>query len=461
MPTVEQFELRHARPKLRGASLSGPVAAWQLAVGWLLLLPMLYIAANGILVPRTGDVSFAATGEDPASPASHKIGVAVICLICFTLIFFHFSDVLALSRRVKLVLAFPVLAILSAAWSADPRQSLVSGGIILVFTLFAIYVATQFSLQKQFELIMLVGAVALPVSIALAVFVPSLGKDALAWRGIFGHKQNCSAVCTLWLVTALHWHTSGVYQRIFRAIYVFMCFTLIVMSQSRTGWALTLVALFLSAALWSLQKMPATNALAFLMLALPVLAAALYVIHMFAPSLLASVGKDSTLSQRTIIWSAAWGAISQHPILGYGFAAFWRGLYGPSQAIVLVAGWGLAQAQDGFLDVWLGLGVLGVGLVALVTGQAMRNAVRTFYSNDNHSYVRWCIVVIVCTLLYNIGESAIGLFNMTWFLFILASIGLGQAAMKKIESRAPGVYCAALNNLAFPRRKELVLKGGK
>jgi hypothetical protein len=42
--------------------------------------------------------------------------------------------------------------------------------------------------------------------------------------------------------------------------------------------------------------------------------------------------------------------------------------------------------------------------------------------------VRWCIVVIVCTLLFNIGESSIGLFRMTWFLFLLACIGLNQVA---------------------------------
>ena len=46
-------------------------------------------------------------------------------------------------------------------------------------------------------------------------------------------------------------------------------------------------------------------------------------------------------------------------MLGYGFAVFWKGLYGPSQSVVLIAGWGLQQAQDGFLDVWLGIGVVG------------------------------------------------------------------------------------------------------
>lgn len=429
MSSIAQLETTLPRQRAnRVAFTPGSVPAWRLALGWVLLVPMLYIAANGTFIPQAGDVNLAATAQTPGTPASHKISVALVCLICMVLIAFRFSPVLALGSRTKIMLAFPVLAILSGAWSADPLQSVVSGTILLIFTLFAIYVASRLSFQRQFELIMLVGAIALPVSIVLALCVPSVGTSEAGWRGIFGHKQNCAAVSTFWLITALHWKCSGVYQKMFRPLYIVMCGVLIVMSQSRTGWALALVALLLSAALWLLQRAPATLALALLLLGLAGAAAGLYGIHIYAPSILASVGKDSTLSERTIIWAAAWQAASRHPILGYGFSAFWKGLYGPSQSVVLIAGWGLQQAQDGFLDVWLGLGVVGIALLAVFTGQAMRNAVRSFYSDGSQAYVRCCIVVIVCTLLYNLGETSIGSLNMTWFLFLIASIGLSQVA---------------------------------
>jgi hypothetical protein len=221
--------------------ISAPAHLWQMALGWVLLVPMLYIAVDGVLIPRTGDVSFVATGEDPGSSASHKITLALFGLTCLLLIALRSAPVLALGRRVKLLLAFPILAILSCAWSAEPWQSIVSGVVLLMFTLFAVYVGSRLSFQRQFELIMLVGAVALPLSIALAILVPAMGTDSTGWRGILVSKQNCSAVCTLWLITALHWKCSGLYQRIFRAMYIAMCGVLIVMSQSRTGWALALV----------------------------------------------------------------------------------------------------------------------------------------------------------------------------------------------------------------------------
>ena len=106
-----------------------------------------------------------------------------------------------------------------------------------------------------------------------------------------------------------------------------------------------------SGALWLLQRMPSVQSLALLLIGVAIGASGWYGIHVYAPWILAFMGKDSTLTERTVIWAASWQAVLQHPIFGYGFAAFWRGLYGPSQSVVLFAGWGLAQAQDGFLYV--------------------------------------------------------------------------------------------------------------
>jgi O-antigen ligase len=278
---------------------------------------------------------------------------------------------------------------------------------------------------------MLAGGVALALSIGLSLLVPALGAPGHSWRGIFSHKQNCAAVCTLLLVTAIHWRPSGSNQNIFRAVYAAMCCTMIVMSQSRTGWALALLALGLSGSLWLLQKMPPREALFASLLVVAAFAAVTYVVYADAALLLPAVGKDATLSERTVIWAAVWTTISKQPVLGYGYGAFWTGLQGASLNIVLISGWALMQAQNGFLDMWLQVGVAGVVLILLATAQAARNAMRCFRGSGQDSYVRWCIVVIITTLCYNIGESSLGMVQLVWFLFLLACIGLKQTAMAK------------------------------
>jgi exopolysaccharide production protein ExoQ len=406
---------------------SAPV--WHFALSWVIVLPLFFFSANGTLIPPTEDPSFAATGADPSSHGSafHMITVAGILLICSVLVSSRWQSLVPFFWRTKVLLALPLLAIFSSVWSEQPAQTLISGTILLVFTVFALYVGDRFSFQEQIELVMLVGSVALPLSIALALFVPSMGASAAGWRGIFGHKQNCAAVSTLWLVTAVHWKGSGIYQKMFRVASIVMSGVLIIMSASRTGWALALAAFAISAVIWMMQKMPALESILVLLVVLALAAGAGYAVINNSTDIVTAAGKDPTLSQRTIIWNAVWGEITKHPILGYGFNAFWKGLYGASQAVVLTSGWNVFQAQDGFLDVWLSVGLVGVVLVAVMVAQSMKNAVRSFRTNDQ-TYVRWCIVVILCTLLYNIGESTIGVLSMSWFLFLLAAIGLQKAA---------------------------------
>jgi exopolysaccharide production protein ExoQ len=414
---------------LESAGLIQPIehaGVWNLLLAWIMLPPLYYFSANGVFIPSSGDTSIVASS---ASSTSHMATAAIVMLVCSILIASRFPYLLSDYRRMKVFLAFPLLAVFSFIWSSDPRQSFVSGTILLIFTLFALYIANRFSWQEQFELIILVGAVILPLSIALAIFVPAVGESGGGWSGIFGQKQNCAIVSMLWLVTAIHWKTVGLHQKLLRVTYILMCVLLIVMSRSRTGWALALIALLLSAVIWIMQKVPAKQSLLFAMLSSVIAGGLVYAVYLHSTSIITSVGKDPTLSQRTSIWAAVWIEILKHPILGYGFAAFWKGLFGPSHDVVVSSGWDVFQAQDGFLDVWLGVGVVGIALVAMMVVQAIRNAIRSF-RGVNATYVRWCIVIIISTLLLNIGESTIGRPQMGWFLFLLAYIGLNQVAQK-------------------------------
>jgi exopolysaccharide production protein ExoQ len=412
-----------------------PVPAWHLTLAWIILLPFLYMATNGKIIPDNGDVSMS-MAEAGGSSFSHQLGLGITCLLCSALVFSRLPKVFAFSMRSKIILALPALALLSSAWSESGRQSLVSGTTLLVFTLFALYIASCFDTSGQFELLMLAGGVALLLSLALVVLAPGLGAPGKNWRGIFGHKQNCSAVCTLLLVTAIHWRPTGFSQRAFRAFYALMSLAMIIMSQSRTGWALALIAIGLSFGLAVLQKMSITDALVICFCIFIVVALLTYGVYENAAVLLPAVGKDATLSERTVIWAAVWTVILKQPLLGYGYGAFWTGLQGPSLNIVIISGWALAQAQNGFLDMWLQVGLGGVVLIALATAQAIKNALYVFRYSGEDRFVRWCIVVIITTLLYNIGESSLGMIQLVWFLFLLACLGLNVVAGSKAQRLA-------------------------
>jgi exopolysaccharide production protein ExoQ len=179
------------------------------------------------------------------------------------------------------------------------------------------------------------------------------------------------------------------------------------------------------------------EALLSVLFSVPTALAAAFVAFTQYQHLAVSVGKDATLSQRTIIWAAVWNSIVEHPYLGYGYSAFWNGLNGPSQRVVLIADWGVEQAQNGYLDLWLTMGIGGVALLAVMAAVAMRASVKTLRLEEGGSHSRWCTVVIVLILLLNIGESSFALLQMVWFLFLLAFMGLqslsSQAGVRKFS----------------------------
>jgi exopolysaccharide production protein ExoQ len=76
--------------------------------------------------------------------------------------------------------------------------------------------------------------------------------------------------------------------------------------------------------------------------------------------ILSLLGKDATLTGRTILWERAFQLIPEHPWLGQGYDAFWRDDYVESEAL-----WALFQLRHGFsfhnalIEAMVGTGYIG------------------------------------------------------------------------------------------------------
>ena len=114
-----------------------------------------------------------------------------------------------------------------------------------------------------------------------------------------------------------------------------------------------------------------------------------------------AVGRDPTLTGRTIIWSAV---LSMHtnPLFGTGYESFWLG---PRlQHVWQSAGAGINEAHNGYLEVYLNLGIIGVVLMAGFLISSYRSICRrldTFSSFGSLSLALWTILPF-----YNVTEAA-------------------------------------------------------
>ena len=340
---------------------------WEEASSWLALLPTLFITVSGRIQTDTGPVAFRFTAMEEDSLARRLTRLACSLIVLF-LISTRFREILAVCRRSKLLLLLPVLAFASMLWSQSPRHTLVDAANLMLTTLFAIYLYVRFPGDRILSFLSFAASVALLLCLFVVIAFPGVGIDAFqqnAWRGIFGQRNNCAAACTLFLVVGLHSRTQGLVEKLIRGSVIILSFVFIAMSGSRTGYILTIFALVVTIGLRFSARIRSLDRLLFLMvLAIPSTLIAVFIGSHFN-QILAAMDKDPTLTQRTIIWAQVLPSITKHPLMGYGYSAFWSGLNGESMQTVLTTGWMEGQAQNGYIDTLLQLGL--VGLIPLLT----------------------------------------------------------------------------------------------
>ena len=439
-PSYVSAQGAHAPSSHRGRDESRGLPVVSLLVTYVLLLPLVIFAVHGgfsfehgswnsDLAARGGKIAMASTGAEGIRDSLQSwIGL----LLCVAAMLPYSRRIAAVCRRMPLMAALPIYAILSALWSQDAALSFRSGVLLLIGTLFAFYLAERFSERQQMELILVAGAVVLASSVALVVLWPQFGVDHQlhegAWQGLFTQKNVC-AESTLFLLTpALALMGTSRQGQVLRAIYLCFCLLVIVMTQSRTGWAMTAAYLAFFASLRILGKLQRRDLLPVVALAFALGAGAAVVAIQYPMLLLSFLSRSDSFSGRAQIWTAVLAAISRHPIGGYGFDAFWSLLYGEASRVFASTGWVVTSAHNGFLNVGLELGLVGLALVGFTFAQAARRAGVAFHSQRS-PYVDWCIGLVFLTLIYNLDERTLMATQyLPWVLYIVACTGLERAS---------------------------------
>jgi O-antigen ligase len=298
----------------------------------------------------------------------------------------------------------------------------------MLTTLFAIYLYVRY--PKDSLLLFLTGgaAICLVLSLLAVIFMPSLGTDPYqqdAWRGLFSQRNNCATVCTLFFALAVHLKPTSIGERMLRFLVIALAILFIVMSGSRTGWILSLLALVLTYTFDIVGRMPGTDRAATKAALFGVSLVGGVLLYLNFSGALAVLGKDPTLTQRTAIWASVIPSVLKHPFLGYGFGAFWSGLNGESMQTILVTGWMEGQAQNGYLDVLLQLGLLGFCPLVWLFIRALIKGGSASASGGRTQMMKVSTVLLVLVLVENIGETSfLDPYGLLWLYSLLAILVL-------------------------------------
>jgi O-antigen ligase len=141
-----------------------------------------------------------------------------------------------------------------------------------------------------------------------------------------------------------------------------------------------------------------------------------------------ALGRDTTLSGRTEIWAAVIPA-APNPVVGAGFESFW---IGPDVQKVYrsLEGWwdpeGINEAHDGYIEIYLNLGWIGVCLIALILITGYRHACRAFQRDPELGGL--FLAYVATGAIYSITEAGFRFLSISWIFLLLAVVGASGVA---------------------------------
>lgn len=109
--------------------------------------------------------------------------------------------------------------------------------------------------------------------------------------------------------------------------------------------------------------------------------------------------------------------IGERPWLSYGYGGFWLGLNGESADVWNAVKWQPPHSHNGFLDLWLDLGLLGLSIFAFSFMAACWRSVAWLRQNHTSEGL-WPLAYLTFLLLANITESSLLRQNFLWILYV-------------------------------------------
>lgn len=344
------------------------------------------------------------------------LGVATVLLPWYR------QTILVLRRNWSLV-ALVLLALLSSLWAEIPDLVLRKSIGPLGTTFLGIALAVCFSFQDQLRLLSWIFRIIAVLSLVFIVLIPSYGLSQQGeLRGIFEYKNALGSMMALSVL--VEWQRAAMTRiaTVFKIAAVLLSAVLLVVSNSITP----MVALVGALLLMEIYKLGA------LRLRIP-----LYAIFVAASILVATgaamlaatsdtvtgvVGRSSNLTGRTEIWGLVLPYISQRPVLGYGYSGFWLGASKESMAIDhIMRGW-VTYAHNGYLEMQLTLGAVGLLLTLVFLGIGMKRAL-SFSKHRQTFAALWPLAFQFYFIVHNLGECTILIQDLEWAICVSCVVG--------------------------------------
>ncbi|HXF52631.1 MAG TPA: O-antigen ligase family protein [Hyphomicrobiaceae bacterium] len=391
---------------------------------------------------RPGASSEALLEGDPINRAVYAGLIALGLLVLLV----RAGRVAKLLQANAFVAFFLLYCLLSLTWADYPDVGLkrwvkAAGDLIMVL----VVVSDRDPLAAIKRLLVRTGFILIPLSVLMIKYYPDLARyyDRWDWTtyysGVTTNKNSLGAICLIFGLTSLWQLLTALFdpqqagrgrRAIAHAAILVMVAWLFWLARSMTALACFALGVCVLLAL-ELRRVPAQggalgrsrqlervivdrltiHALVAVLIAVPSM-----VLFIGIETILKMLGKDPTLTDRTMIWELLLAHTASN-WFGTGFENFWLG---PRlERIWSEYRWAPNQAHNGYLEVYLNLGWVGIGLLALVLAAGYQTVMRRLRRSSFEGTLM--LAYFVTGIVYNFTEAA--LFRISapmWFVLLLA-----------------------------------------
>jgi exopolysaccharide production protein ExoQ len=412
-----------------------------------LWLPLIWMFIIGSRLPSQwlgGQMGTVAEALEEGDSLDRTIYLALILLAIGTLISRSFKWSGFFTRNLALT-AFLSFTLVSVCWSDFPfvafkRWIRDLGSYLMIL----VVLSDPLPFEAVRTLLRRLCFLLIPLSVLLIKYYPYLAVHYSFWTGekeyvgVATSKNMLGVICLISGVV-LFWDTITRWSN---------------RKKSRTRRTILVNVVFIAITLWLLNLSNSATSRVCLVLGCLLIAAAhsrvfqrhpsclkglipacvcLYLVLAFGfninSELAGAVGRDPTLTDRTKIWGILLG-MHTNPLVGTGYQSFWLG---HRLEMVWQSFNGLNEAHNGYLDVYLNLGLIGLFLLAGVLVASYRTISRRFATSS--SLASLTVAVWTVLLFYNMTEAAF-LGGLLWIMLLLGTVVLVERGKGRVHSVA-------------------------
>jgi O-antigen ligase len=417
-----------------------------------LLLVFALVGSHPFAQPGGDMASLAAAGAQTDTPLNQFV-LLLAAGLAMPLLLSRWSLALTLFLR-----SWPLLLALAwltatALWSPVPELTIRRAIVLWLMYFGALGIAVcDISLSEFHRFAAVAIGIVLFIDVLGAIGMPGRSIDAEGrFVGMHGHKNSTgqvavmAALCWYFFAGRYPWNTFKVGLLAGAAFF----YLLILASGSKTGSALAFVVMAWTSftAVLLQQEKVMTRWLGWIVIAIGAVgtATAVMVAGISATQVGVFLFGDLTFTGRLPLWEAVWRQILQHYWFGYGFGAFWD-VNGADNSLGFSksVGWlgSVGQAHNGYLDLFLQTGLIGLGLALLALGWMAFVTYRLLCLTPRHPFDRparqFAYAVVMSIALYNLLESSLlrpHHFHMYW-LFPAISLVLRELLTQETRQAA-------------------------